>query len=513
MSDKSIPHTPTPEPNAYQENDTPLSSPEEVNGSQDTNSKYRSPHIHVSSDLTPPPSSQVNISTKKAGFADSNKAKVSFPSPPATLKIPPSAFSIGLFGEIPTVESLHEHNEEQLRGLVAELLPALSEARMSAAHSKLQYSLLSIENIESAKRAEVEHEMTRREVQVLQECSQVHRSGTGNANSPRSPQSSTQRHLDLALKHCRELQNENALLERRLRQAKKLIIQLDGKNAELVEDTHRLRQRIKQNRVHLNEMRASGAMSINGTPVPDFGTPLHRGTPRTPHTARSNLGAKSQVGSQDPFNALLIAGQVLNGETNSVPTSPSLNRPKKSYSSHFRGAHSLSSLPATPSRSRPITADGTLFTPINRLAAEHHTSFSAPSTQLNYDMEDRRGERDSTISASDNDGEEAYTDLDIPASQASQRATSMLRRTSSQNLNNTKTSAIVPSAKVLKQTKIYGQLKKVGSERSEPRYKRGGDVNTYDEIVRSNKKAKMGDVVSERVGLGIANWSNSVKRV
>ena len=511
MSDNVIPHTPTPEPITHQENESLLTISEEANGSQESNYKYQSPHTNIPSDLTPPPSSQVHKSTKKSGFVDSNRVEMSLPSPPTTLKIAPSVFTTGLFGEIPTIESVQEHSEEQLRGLVAELIPALSEARMSAAHSRLQYSLLSIENTESAKRAEVENEMTRREVQVLQECSQLHRGGVGNANSPRSPQSSTQRHLDLALKHCRELQNENALLERRLRQAKKLIIRLDGKNSELTEDTQRLRQRIRQNRIHLNDMRASGAMSINGTPITDFSTPIHRGIPRTPHTARSNLGAKTHVGGQDPFDALLIAGQVLNGETNSVPTSPTHNRLKKSYSSHIRGAHSLSSLPATPSRSRPITADGTLFTPINRLAAEHHTSFSAPSTQLNYSLKDRRDDRDSTISASDNDEEQAYTDLDIPASQASQRATSMLRRTSSQNFHNAKKAGAVPSSKSLKQAKIYGQVKKVGLETSESHHKRGSDVNTYDEIVRSNKKARMGDVFSDRVGLGIANWSSSVK--
>ena len=69
------------------------------------------------------------------------------------------------------MESVEKMDEAQLRSLVSELLPALGEARVTAAHSKLQHSLLSIETEESAKRAEVEHEATRREVQVLQEGS------------------------------------------------------------------------------------------------------------------------------------------------------------------------------------------------------------------------------------------------------------------------------------------------------------------------------------------------------
>ncbi|KAI4281977.1 MAG: hypothetical protein L6R38_003291 [Xanthoria sp. 2 TBL-2021] len=70
--------------------------------------------------------------------------------------------------EVPTMQAVEKMPEDQVRTLVTELLPALSEARMSAAHSKLQHNLLSIETSEAASKAEVEREMTRREVQVLQ---------------------------------------------------------------------------------------------------------------------------------------------------------------------------------------------------------------------------------------------------------------------------------------------------------------------------------------------------------
>lgn len=500
-----IPQTPTPEPEVSS-GATPPGPSSDGNSSQGTGPQYSSPPPHATHNLTPPPSSQIPAPASKSVRPDSfGKRDPLLASPPETLKPGPSIYSAGLFGEIPTVDSVRHFNEEQLRSLVAELLPALGEARMSAAHAKLQYSLLSIENSESVKRAEVEHEMTRREVQVLQECSQIQRGGKGFAMSPCSPQSSTQRHLDLALKHCRELQADNAVLERRLQQAKKLIMQLDGKNGELMEDTHLLRQRIKQNRDHLDAMRSSGAISVNGTPATDFTSPLHRSTPRTPKNSRATLGAKNHIGSQDPFDALLFAGQVLNAETNSVPSTPSRARPKKLQSSHIRGAHSLSSLPATPNRSRPITADGSLFTPVNRIAAEPRTSFSAPTTQLSYNEEDHRDDRDSTISASDIE-EEPFTDYDVPASQASQRAATMLRRASTQKGDGTTATGHKGVSKGTKQAKIYGQLRKVGVDRHEPLKKRGNDVNTYDQIVRSNKKSKMGQALSEKVGLGIATW-------
>ena len=506
MSAISIPQTPTPEPDIPSDATPPRSSGDSHGSQGLTDPQYSSPPPHPTSDLTPPPSSQIPAQPSMSVRAEpSGKREPLLASPPGTLKSGTSMYSAGLFGEFPTVDSVRDFNEEQLRSLVAELLPALGEARMSAAHAKLQYSLLSIENSESTKRAEVEHEMTRREFQVLQECNQIQRDAKGYTMSPCSPQSSTQRHLDLALKHCRELQAVNAVLERRLQQAKKMIMQFDGKNVELMEHVHLLRQRIKQNRDHLDAMRSSGAISVNGTPATDFTSPLHKSTPRVPKSSRTTLSAKNHVGSQDPFDALLFAGQVLNAETNSVPSTPSRPRPKKQQSTHIRGAHSLSSLPATPNRSRPITADGALFTPVNHQAAEPRTSFSAPTTQLSYNEEDHREDRDSTISASDVE-EEPFNDYDVPASQASQRAASMLRRVSRQNGDGLTAARSMGVSKGMKQAKISGQLRKVGTERHEPLKRRGNDVNTYDEIVRSNKKSRKGEKVSERVGLGIATW-------
>lgn len=266
--------------------------------------------------------------------------------------------SSSLFGEVPTVDSVQNLTENELRGLVSELLPALTEARMSAAHSRLQHQLLTIETAEYTKRAEVEHDLTRREVQVLQEG----QGSRGVSASPRSPQSPSRRHLDLALKRCNELQNQNALLEQRLAKAKKAITKLDGKNFELVEEAQRLRQRIKQNREHLNAMRSSGTISINGTPQSEFRTPLQK-TPRTPATARTP-GTVNTVGSQHAFDALVIAGEVMSGEANSVPSTPT--RPSEKKLHHIRGAHSLSSLPTTPNRSRPVTAQSNYDSPIRR---------------------------------------------------------------------------------------------------------------------------------------------------
>ena len=395
------------------------------------------------------------------------------------------------------MENIEKMDEAQLRTLVSELLPALGEARVTAAHSKLQHSLLSIETEESAKRAEVEHEATRREVQVLQEGSPVHR----HSFSPRSPQASMQRSLHLALAHCRELQQENSVFNKRLKASKKVIAQLDGQNDDLKEHIQLLRQRIKDNRDHLKELQSSGAISIHGTPLTEYSTPLPKDTPRTPATTgRAARDVNQAVSSQ--IDALLFAGQVLNGEANSVPSTPSQPRSRKIHQQHIRGAHSLSSLPTTPNRSRPVTADNIFVTSTERSGANHRVSFSAPSTQLTQqDKTPAREDRDSTISASEDEDVEQ-----LPGSQASRAAANILRRSlGPQKETNTAAAQILDSGK-LTQGKLFGQIKKPGVARMEVATKRGNDVNSYDEIVRNSKKSRTVDSASDRVGLGINSW-------
>ena len=497
MSDISSLRTPTPEPSACADGSVTRPGFSPVEAHQELDLKILSTPPPVLNELTPPPSSQLPASLAKSHHPDSDiQTSNILGSSSPTHNWGNLSMSIGLFGEIPTVDAIQGYTEEQLRGLVAELLPALSEARMSAAHAKLQYNLLSIENTESVKRAEVEHEMTRREVQVLQESATMQLGGLKPLSSPGTPHAGTQRHLDLALKHCREIQSDKAFLERRLRRARKLILRLDGQNTELTEEIQLLRLRIKQNRDRFNAMRSSGAISITGTPVSDFGTP------KAPKTART---VTNHVGSQDPFDALLFAGQVLNEETNSVPATPS-SHPKlrKAHSSHVRGAHSLSSLPATPDRSRPITADDTRFEPTARQARERRQESSTKNTPATVIEDHRHHGRDSTISASDQE-DEAYTDVDIPASQASQRATNLLRLMPGGRAEGLAASKNAATSRKFSQSRLTGHLKKDGVEHSEHR-KRGRDVKTYNEPSRANKKAKMADEKSEQIGLGIANW-------
>ncbi|KAI4121871.1 MAG: hypothetical protein LQ338_006114 [Usnochroma carphineum] len=483
-----------------QSRSTPKSASIDMEDNNIVDSPYRStPPPPGPINLTPPPSTQIPKAAKSAKMPE--KRESSLASPPPTSKTSPPISQGRLFGEVPTMEAVEKMPEEQVRSLVAELLTAVGEARTLAAHSKLQHTLLSIESDEAARRAEVEREMALREHQVLQESPRR----LGHSMSPHSPQVSAQRHLDLALKKCRQLQYENEQLERRMQSARKLIRDLSAKSEDLLEDNSLLRQRIKQNREHLNAMRSSGAISVNGTPLTEFATPIHR-TPRTPATARSAQAINNPPSSQGAFDALLFAGQVLNNEANSVPSTPTRTKPRKSnQANHMRGAHSLSSLPSTPNRSRPVTADNALLTPTPQRAANPRASLSGPSKQLIRDESPRREERDSTISASEDEGEQ-YPEH-VPASQASQRATDMLRRSIHSKESSPRSSQAHKASQLLRhessQRKLIGQVKKHRGDGVDRVEKRVGSGSVYEDIGRGTKKAKMGSDRRKSVGLGI----------
>ncbi|MCJ1251255.1 hypothetical protein MMC30_008486 [Trapelia coarctata] len=444
--------------------------------------------------MTPPPSTQIPKSSYKPlarSLGGANQTRLA--SPPATLRISPSTNQPFRSGNLPTIEQTQDFSEDQLRNLVGELLPLVGEMRMAAAHAKLQHSLLSIEIVEVAQRAAVEHGMMRRELEVLQASSPLLRNRMMSAAST-PHQTHAQVVSEVNAKHMHELEADNLLLHRRLKKAKRLLKQVDGRNVRLEEANELLRQRIRQNRDHVDAMRLNGTISLENTPYTIHNTPSER--------LRSLQPSSSRAGGQDPFHTLLFAGQVLSGETTSVPSTPTHPRIMRYHHGHARGTHSLSSLPMTPVRSRPMTADEALSTPVNRAIPTSHLSFSAPTSQfVNHQHEVRRTDRDSTISASDQ--EEAYTDEDIPASQASQVASSMLRHYSGPDPDSSPPQKNIPEPGLV-QTKLSGRIIKPGYNTSDLSRKRGfGNDNV--EAEHRSKKARM-LAKAEQMGLGIAVW-------
>lgn len=293
---------------------------------------------------------------------------------------------------------------------------------MSAAHYKLQYNLLTIESEEAIKHLEVEHDMTLREVELLQ----------GRVRDAQAPPD-LEIHKKGHEKYYELYHHEHEQMKR----AKRLIISKDDDLLDAQLEIKQLRERIRQNRKHVNEMRSPGGplhiASLQNSPV----TPQHyRSTPKhTPMTNRSIRQARDH--SQEPFAALLLADRVLSQENNSAPSTPIIGRrpDPRTPNRHNRGVQSLSSIPNTPKSGRPGTGNSILlpsaqFSPQADNRVAHTLGLGATQQQS---RERRRKSRDSTISASDTEeiaraaAEYRGESQDIPESQASQSATEMLR--------------------------------------------------------------------------------------
>lgn len=331
-----------------------------------------------------------------------------------------------------------------------------------------------MEKQEAAQRAEVEHQMTRREVEVLHAAEKRNRASVSTpiqraAAPPSQPQ------IDALTKTCQALEEERDDAEHQLQRAKKAI-EMEKDRAELLmEENLLLKKRIRENREHYTRFKSQSP--IYSTPRDVYATPIRRAVPRYP--------GSTSAGTSDALNVLVSAASEYhnNGDSVTVPTTPSRARANKVKQGHVRGAQSLSSLHATPARSRPATSDGFL---------DPRQPFSGPGSQLvNESSERERHDRDSTISVSDDEIE------DIPHSQASSLAAEMLRR----NPTGERVFQGAERSSNLLQSKILGPVKKPGIERSKGR-KRGG---SWSESEMKEKKARMND----SIGLGIESWSRA----
>ncbi|KAL3706672.1 hypothetical protein TMatcc_007685 [Talaromyces marneffei ATCC 18224] len=452
---------------------------------------FCSPQHASSSEMTPPPSSQTRAPPRRRSRSGSG-SRVVVPASPPNESLEKSLYAAyGAAENLPTAEDIDAADELQVRKIAKDLLSIAQEARMSALHFKLQNSLLSFTSNEAIKRAEVEQQLARREVEILQSSEYQNRRAIPHSQTPQicpSPKS------EASLKRIAELENINVRLEERLSNAKKLIQEKidegNNKNESLIEENRLLKKRIRDNREHLTMFLDAGSLSPASRA--EFSTPQRKAQPRMFDSARTHTSSRG--GSHDAFATLLAADRVLHGDSTNV--SPNRNRQHRNGhigGAHVRGAHSMSSLPVTPQRYTHI----------------HESQYITPGSRTHedarkdtFDPEDNRHDRDSTISVSDAD--EVVTDEDIPASQASSRATGMLRRLPelSQEPSKQQQSARsnIGKSSTLLQTKLFGQVRKAGVDRSGPAsQKRKG---SFVEEGAALKKPK-------DVGLGISSWKVS----
>ena len=250
-----------------------------------------------SAEMTPPPSTQPP-KTNFSAIRPKSAQRTLFPqSPPSTVKL-------GTEPAIPTPEEIAKAGPDELRKLAQSLAVAVAEARMSAAHFKLQHNLLTMESQEAAQRAEIEHQMTRREVEVLQAAEHHHR--RTQSATPRVLQQPAQPQIDALLRTCKDLEEEKNEIEHRLQKAKRIIEQEMDKSELLYEENLMLKRRIRENREHFTMLRQSPAFS---TPRNDFATPQRRPGHQFAEPARSHVNSRNQ----DPFAALLAANYTHEG--------------------------------------------------------------------------------------------------------------------------------------------------------------------------------------------------------
>uniref|UniRef100_A0A093UX92 Uncharacterized protein n=1 Tax=Talaromyces marneffei PM1 TaxID=1077442 RepID=A0A093UX92_TALMA len=455
---------------------------------------FCSPQHASSSKMTPPPSSQTRAPPRRRSRSGSG-SRVVVPASPPNESLEKSLYAAyGAAENLPTAEDIDAADELQVRKIAKDLLSIAQEARMSALHFKLQNSLLSFTSNEAIKRAEVEQQLARREVEILQSSEYQNRRAIPHSQTPQicpSPKS------EASLKRIAELENINVRLEERLSNAKKLIQEKidegNNKNESLIEENRLLKKRIRDNREHLTMFLDAGSLSPASRA--EFSTPQRKAQPRMFDSARTHTSSRG--GSHDAFATLLAADRVLHGDSTNV--SPNRNRQHRNGhigGAHVRGAHSMSSLPVTPQRYTHI----------------HESQYITPGSRTHedarkdtFDPEDNRHDRDSTISVSDAD--EVVTDEDIPASQASSRATGMLRRLPelSQEPSKQQQSARsnIGKSSTLLQTKLFGQVRKAGVDRSGPAsQKRKG---SFVEEGAALKKPK-------DVGLGLAKRADSASK-
>jgi hypothetical protein len=419
--------------------------------------------------------------------------------------------SLGATYTAPTAQQISDASAAELRELLQAAITEVNrldidarEARMSAAHYKLQHNLLSIETEEATKRMEVEHEMTRREVEVLQMAEHA-RQARQELASPVN--SISGRYISELKEFCRNFDRENALLHQRLQKAKKVIAQKDDDLSAVLEENRSLVKRIRENREHLNRMKSPGGIYAVATPrgSTNIGFPVtpqqYRGTPKqTPRSIHQD-----HDGSQDSFAALLLADRVLNQENNSAPSTPTLSRPAaRTHIRHSRGVQSLSSLPSTPVRSRFLAENGSLLPSVQfvpqsepRYRTQQQELFSDPPRK-----ERKRKSRDSTISAEDVEEIAAAVsnescDEEITESQASQTATAMLRHDPRESMEvvGSPIPSVTAETSGLLQAKIFGTITKPGIEKR----KRMDDTSDLEKKkMRANEEA---------IGLGIGSWA------
>ncbi|KAJ5747969.1 uncharacterized protein N7511_009665 [Penicillium nucicola] len=312
--------------------------------SSQSDKKFLSPPPLSSSDMTPPPSTQIPGAPLRSR-SHSRSLSPSLVTPADLDKSLCDAY--GASENLPTTEEIDNASETQLRIIAKDLLAVAQESRMSALHFKLQNSLVSFASNEAVKRAGVEHQLAKREVEILQSAEYRGRSHPVELVTPRPSQPTVTADYLAALQRSQELEKLNAILDSRLRKAKRAIEDATAESLELRDKNEMLRRRIGDNRKHFSQIFNYGTMSP---------------------TMQNELHSICNGEHTDGLAALLYADKITNQTNNygshsvtSVPVTP--NHPKSQYLS-----------PRGPSRDDHYDSDSTVSLSASEAAEDGHDS-------------------------------------------------------------------------------------------------------------------------------------------
>lgn len=436
---------------------------------------------NAAGNMTPPPSTQVPTSSRGKDRTPTPTFS-SISTPPPTIdggsqsqQIKPSQ----AFAAIMTTEQIETSSVEELRSALSEMQGAYQETKMSAAHYKLQYQMLSQESAAAIERMAVEARMTQYEDEVIHIAEQAKAAATPAQPSP-VQEGMIPVQKDLYQRMCHEIQQLteiNNYLRNEYDHHEKTVLKQETQIESLTDRVGLMRERIRQNREHINRLRR---------PTTATGTEYTaRSTYSTPH--------RNGRGGQDQFAALLQASEMASQEANPRRVDHSRSTSGKK-SLHGKSVPAISSLPATPHRNHK-PAQPTMYAtpsrqhqlnvpstaPLPRTSAVRTPDiYSHPSLPITSAAGPPRGmmqippapQSEDTVSNSDREADsEAETDIiepdeEIGESQASRAASLMLRSSQEGSFQGPRSGHTHANEK-LKQTRLFGAVRKSGVDRDD----------------------------------------------
>lgn len=476
----------------------------------------------IPSSLTPPPSSQIGAVTNRRSAAFSQSQQTAPVSPPATILNTLRDRDVPSTYLAPSAEQVRDASAEQLRAMLQTCIAENQKLNMETAHHKLQYSLLSLQADEESKRAAVEHDMVRRQVDILR-GSEHSRQAKREFGSPSDTMTTKYFELKTSYDAAKE---EIDSLQRRIRVAKRVIQQKGEETAGLMEEREMLLNRIRENREHFQMLCGPGGVFHGAL------TPHQSSQPsQSIHAARTH-GNEKDVGLE-----MILQAISQNDQNQSAPSTPAQvprSTPRQNRR-HSRNAQSTSSLPTTPVN-HP-RGEHSVLLPSAKLVpqTEPRTMYTQQYFALvTPDRRHRRKSRESTISADESEDAAAAakrasgairtnvsmhtirrgdnaSESQIFGSQASQAATDLLRRHHGQSFDAASSGDSRDGSPIqlpAKPVSAKPRSKLPDSSRSEKRRLSGSDAEPAAKSRRDHgspaKKARTGaDADGGRVGLGI----------